>query len=181
MSSRRCSKSARSISATCSAAGACSLAPTARTPTVSRIWSRTRTASRLSTRPILSKAELRAGPRAPAPAGAGRAASRRAQHVATHHQRGGLGQCQLHRQPERELFLELPERAPAIALVVVQREPRLLERAEGAPDRPDGGARLLRGVLHRDARRTLDHLQQPPLPGELVPARHGKIMTRGTP
>lgn len=70
------------------------------------------------------------------------------------------------------------ERAAVGALVVIEGEGGVLQRAEVAPDRTDSAVEFARGIIDRDADRVLDHLQELPLPSELVPARHWEIMTR---
>ena len=88
-------------------------------------------------------------------------------------QRGQLGQRErgLVQAPKRSR-LELPD-LRALARLVVEREPRILQRVEVSPDRAGGHAGRRRQVPDRGATGGLNLAQDAPLSDHLGVTRHG--------
>ena len=99
--------------------------------------------------------------------------ARRDQELAAHEERRELGQRQLERELTPEAVLHLPDGPPPIGLgLVIDGEAGALEHPEVAPDRADGALEVTRCIIHRRPGRSVEELQELPLPGELVATWH---------
>ena len=133
---------------------------------VSRMRSMRPRASLLRTLPIFSKADVDGGTE---PAGGGGS-----EQVAAHQEGGQLGEGELEREALFERVVHPPDGPPAIGLrLVVDGESGVLQDAKVAPDRSDGTVEVTRRLIDRDPGGSVEELEQVPLSGELVPARHG--------
>ena len=106
-----------------------------------------------------------------------RRAGQRLEQRAAEVQRAQLRHRQAGRQPLERLTVDPPPRlAVVVRLVVEEREARLLERLQIAPDRPGGDDAERRQIVDGDARaaRALDLAQNRPLPDDLGVAGHGQ-------
>ena len=87
------------------------------------------------------------------------AGTKRREQVAAHDERGDLGQGQLQRQVGQKPWGESPESPVAVGgLLVVEREPRVLQHAEIPPDSAAVATKLVGRVVDSDAGWALDEL-----------------------
>ncbi len=132
---------------------------------VSRMRSMRPRASLLRTLPIFSKAE-RDGGTEPASADG-------SEQVAAHQEGGQLGEGELEREALFERVVHPPDGPPPVgSRFVVEGESSVLQHTKVAPDRPDGTVEVTRRLVDRDPGRPVEELEQVPLSGELVSARH---------